>query len=139
MAYIGTQANKMPQAVDAMMGLMSDMPEAQEQFEAAKTATLKKLASQRITKSNVFWNYERLQRLGINEDNREVMYSAIKEMKMKDLRAFFNENIKGQKYNVMVVGNKNDMDMEALGQLGNVQEMDVDYLFNYGKVEDVKM
>ena len=58
---------------------------------------------------------------------------------MEDLRAFFNENIKGQEYNVMVVGNKKDVDMEALGQLGKVQEMDVDYLFNYGKVEDVKM
>ena len=139
MAYIGTQANKMPQAVDAMMGLMSDMPEAQEQFEAAKTAALKKLAAQRITKSNVFWTYESLQRLGINEDNREAMYNAIKGMKMEDLRAFFNENIKGQEYNVMVVGNKKDVDMEALGQLGKVQEMDVDYLFNYGKVEDVKM
>ncbi len=41
MAYIGTQANKMPQAVDAMMDLMNDMPEAEEQFNAAKEATLK--------------------------------------------------------------------------------------------------
>ncbi len=139
MAYIGTQANKMPQAVDAMMGLMNDMPEAQEQFEAAKTATLKKLAAQRITKSNVFWNYERLQRLGINEDNREAMYNAIKDMKMEDLRNFFNENIKGQDYSVMVIGNKKDVDMKALEQLGEVKEMDVDYLFNYGKVEDVKL
>ena len=59
MAYIGTQANKMPQAVDAMMELMTNMPEAEEQFNAAKEATLKKLAAQRITKSNIFWNYER--------------------------------------------------------------------------------
>lgn len=139
MAYIGTQANKMPEAVEAMMTLMSDMPEAEEQFEAAKTAALKKLAAQRITKSNVFWTYERLQRLGINEDNREAMYNAIKNMKMEDLRDFFNDNIKGQKYNVMVVGNKKDVDMEALEQLGAVSEMDIDYLFNYGKVEDVKM
>jgi predicted Zn-dependent peptidase len=139
MAYIGTQANKMPEAVDAMMNLMSDMPEAEAQFNAAKDATLKKLAAQRITKANVFWNYERLQKLGINEDNREAMYNAIKDMTMDDLRAFFNKNIKGENYNVMVVGNKKDIDFKALKKLGEVQEMDIDYLFNYKKDEDVKL
>ncbi len=139
MAYIGTQANKMPEAVDAMMSLMSDMPEAEDQFNAAKEATLKKLAAQRITKSNVFWSYERLKKLGIDNDNREAMYNAIKDMKMEDLREFFNKNIKGESYNVMVVGNKKDIDFEALQKLGKVQEMDVDYLFNYEKPEEVKL
>jgi predicted Zn-dependent peptidase len=139
MAYIGTQANKMPQAVDAMMNLMSDMPEAEEQFNAAKEATLKKIAAQRITKSNIFWTYEGLKKLGIENDNRETMYNAIKDMTMTDLREFFNSNIKGENYNVMVIGNKKDIDFEALKKLGKVQEMDIDYLFNYEKPEEIKM
>jgi len=139
MAYIGTQANKMPEAVDAMMTLMTNMPEAEEQFNAAKEAALKKLAAERITKSKIFWNYERLQKLGINKDNREEMYNAIKTMKMEDLRNFFNNNIKGESYNVMVVGNKKDIDFSALNKLGKVQEMDIDYLFNYEKPEAVKL
>ncbi|OUR91979.1 peptidase M16 [Flavobacteriales bacterium 34_180_T64] len=139
MAYMGTQANKMPQAVEAMMELMTNMPEAEEQFNAAKEATLKKIAAQRITKSSVFWNYERLKKLGIDNDNREAMYSAIKNMTMEDLRNFFNTNISGESYNVMVIGNKKDIDFTSLGKLGKVQEMDVDYLFNYEQPEDVKM
>ena len=139
MAYIGTQANKMPQAVDAMMGLMNDMPESEAQFQAAKESTLKKLAAQRINKSGIFWSYERLQKLGINEDNREAMYNAITDMTMEDLRGFFNNNIKGEDYNVMVIGNKKDLDMKALEKLGKVQEMDIDNLFNYEKQEQVKM
>ena len=138
MAYVGTQANKMEQAVNAMMDLMNDMPEAEEQFEAAKAATLKKIAAQRITKSNIFWSYERLQKLGIDNDNREVMYNTIKNMSMTDLKDFFNKNIKGEKYNVLVIGNKKDVDMKALSKLGKVQEMDVDNLFNY-KNEKVKL
>ena len=139
MAYIGTQANKMPEAVDAMMNLMSNMPVAEEQFNAAKEATLKKLAAQRITKSSIFWNYERLQRLGFDNDNREAMYNAIENMTIDDLKAFFDSNIKGESYNVMVIGNKKDVDMSALNKLGEVQEMDIDYLFNYEKLEKVKM
>lgn len=139
MAYVGTQANKMPQAVDAMMELMSDMPEAEEQFNAAKEATLKQLAAQRITKTNVFWSYERLQKLGIDNDNREEMYNTIKDMTIEDLRDFFNSNIKGENYNVMVIGNKKEVDFNALRKLGEVQEMDVDYLFNYEKDKEIKM
>ena len=139
MAYIGTQANKMPQAVDAMMSLMSDMPEAEEQFNAAKEAALKKLAAGRITKANIFWTYERLKKRGIDNDNREEMYNTIKNMTIEDLREFFNKNIKGENYNVMVIGNKKDIDFKALSKLGEVQEMDIDYLFNYEKPQEVKL
>ncbi|WP_033958553.1 M16 family metallopeptidase [Psychroserpens jangbogonensis] len=139
MAYMGTQANKMPQAVEAMMELMTNMPEAEEQFNAAKEATLKKIAAQRITKSSIFWTYEGLKRRGIDNDNREDMYNTIKDMTMDDLRNFFNTNISGENYNVMVIGNKKDIDFEALKKLGELQEMDVDYLFNYEQPEEVKM
>ncbi|MGB5982593.1 MAG: insulinase family protein [Nonlabens sp.] len=138
MAYIGTQANKMPQAIDAMMEIMTEMPEAQEQFEQAKESTLKQLAANRVTKSNIFWTYEGLKKRGISEDNRQKMYDIIKDMTLADLKGYFDKNISGEDYNVMVIGNKKDVDMNALSMLGRVQELDVDYLFNY-ETEDVKM
>ncbi len=138
MAYIGTQANKMPQAIDAMMEIMTEMPEAQEQFDQAKESTLKQIAADRVTKSNIFWTYEGLKKRGISEDNRQKMYDAIKDMTLADLREYFQKNISGEDYNVMVIGNKKDIDMKALSMLGKVQELDVDYLFNY-ETEDVRM
>ncbi|MAN27131.1 MULTISPECIES: M16 family metallopeptidase [Mesonia] len=140
MAYIGTQANKLPQAVDAMMELMTNMPEAEEQFQSAKEATLKQIAADRITKTSIFWNYESLKKRGMDHDYREEMYNAIKDMTMEDLKEFFNNNIKGQDYNVMVIGNKEDVDMQSLSKLGEVEELDIDYLFNYEKSsEDIKL
>ncbi|WP_428740381.1 M16 family metallopeptidase [Tenacibaculum sp.] len=138
MAYIGTQANKLEQAVDAMMDLMNNMPEAEEQFNAAKEATLKKIAAQRITKSNIFWSYERLKKLGIDNDNREEMYNTIKGMTIEDLKAFFDKNVKGETYNVMVIGNKKDLDVKSLQKLGKIKELDVDYLFNYVNEKKIK-
>ncbi|TYP98856.1 putative Zn-dependent peptidase [Tenacibaculum adriaticum] len=137
-AYVGTQANKLEQAVDAMMELMNDMPEAEKQFNAAKEATLKKIAAERITKSNIFWTYEGLKKRGIENDNREVMYNTIKNMEIKDLKAFFDKNVKGESYNVMVIGNKKDLDAKALQRLGKVKELDVDYLFNYVDKKKIK-
>ena len=130
-AYIGTQANKMPEAVDAMMELMNKMPKSEENFKVAKKSTLQKMAAQRITKTNIFWNYERLKKRGIKNDNREEMYNTIQKMELDELEDFFNKNIRQGNYNVMVVGNKNDVNIKAMSKLGKVQELDVDYLFNY--------
>lgn len=138
MAYVGTQANKLEQAVDAMMDLMNNMPEAEKQFNAAKEATLKKIAAQRITKSNIFWSYERLKKLGIDNDNREEMYNTIKGMTIEDLKAFFDKNVKGESYNVMVIGNKKDLNVKSLQKLGKIKELDVDYLFNYVNEKKIK-
>ena len=134
-AYIGTQANKLPQAVDAMLELLNDMPEAEEQFNNAKDAALKQIAAQRITKSNIFWNYESLLKRGIDYDYREEMYNEIQNMTMDDVSSFFNENVKGQNFSVSVIGNKKDLDLKALSKLGKVREMDIDYLFNYKETE----
>ena len=107
------------------------MPEAEQQFITAKESALKQIASQRITKSNIFWNYERLQKRGLDHDNREEMYKEIQNMTMADVSNFFANNIKGQDYSVSVIGNKKDLDMKALKKLGKVHEMDIDFLFNY--------
>ncbi|TYA71899.1 M16 family metallopeptidase [Seonamhaeicola marinus] len=138
-AYIGTQVNKMPQAIDAMLDLMTNMPEAQEMFNQAKEATLKQIAAERITKSDIFWTYEGLKKRGITEDNRKEMYNTIKDMSLADLKMFFNENIKGQSYNVLVIGNKKDVNFKELSKLGEVKELDVDYLFNYEKPKALKL
>lgn len=137
LAYIGTQANKLPEAVDAMLELFNNMPQSEKQFNEAKESALKKIAAQRITKSNIFWNYERLLKRGIDYDNREEMYNEIQSMTMEDVSKFFDSNVKGKDFSISVIGNKKDMDLEALKKLGQVHEMDIDYLFNYKEL-DVK-
>ncbi len=134
-AYVGTQANKLPQAVDAMLDLMNNMPKAQQQFDAAKEASLKKIAAQRITKANIYWNYQDLLDRGIDYDIRKDMYNEIQNITLNDLENFFNKNIKGSNYTTLVIGNKKDMKMDALKKLGEVNELDIDYLFNYKNTE----
>jgi zinc protease len=134
-AYIGTQSNKLPQAVDAMMDLMNDMPEVEQLFEASKKSTLKKIAAQRITKSNIFWTYETLKKRGIDHDNRKEIYEEVQQMNLSDLREFFENSIKGNDYTALVIANKKDIDTQALSKLGEVRELDIDYLFNYNRTE----
>jgi hypothetical protein len=56
-------------------------------------------------------------------------------MDLDDLRNFFDANIKENSYTTLVIGNKEDLELEALKKLGEVKELDIDYLFNYRDTE----
>jgi zinc protease len=130
-AFIGTQANKLPQAVDAMMELMTNMPRADIQFEGSKVAAMKQIETERVTKSSIYWNYRSAQRLGLARDIRKDIYDSLSKLTLDDLEAFFNHNIKDRNYAYCVIGKKSEVDMEALAKLGTIKELTLEELFGY--------
>lgn len=135
-AYIGAQVDKLPEATDAMLELMSEMPRADIQFESARDAAMKQIEASRITRESIFWNYLAAKRRGLNYDVRRENYQSLKIMTLDDLEAFFNDNIKGNAYTYSVIGNEKMMDLEVLERLGPVKVLSLEELFGYGKVKD---
>ncbi|MFD0701354.1 M16 family metallopeptidase [Myroides pelagicus] len=131
MAYVGTQANKLTQAVDAMMELMNKMPEAEGQFVNAKNSVLKNIATQRYTKAQIFYYWLSLQEKGIDYDINKDMYKQIQEMEMKDLVEFFNKHVKGKTFNVGLLGKKENLDWKSVKKYGEVKELTLEDLFGY--------
>lgn len=131
MAYVGTQANKLPQAVDAMMELMNDMPQTQNQFENAKNSALKNIATQRYTKAQIFYYWLSLQERGINYDISKDIYTQTQKMQMSDLVSFFNQHVKGKTFNVGLLGKKENLDWEAVKKFGTIKELTLEDLFGY--------
>ena len=131
LAYMGTQANKLTEAVKAMKVLLNEMPLNEAQFEASKASVMKKIAASRITKSGIFGEYERLQKLGIDKDNRGDIYAELQKITLTDLNQFFNTHIKNSQFDLMVLGNKKDIDFSILEQFGTVEELTPKYLFNF--------
>lgn len=130
-AFIGTQADKLPDAVDAMLKLMNEMPMAEAQFEGAKTAALKVIASTRITKENIYWQWDAAQRRGLDHDVRRTNYEKIPTITIQDMKAFFDKEIKGRPYTYCVIGKKASMNMTALEKLGPLRELTKKELFGY--------
>lgn len=130
-AYVGTQANKLPQAVDAMMELMNDMPQAENQFQNAKASALKRLSTKRYSKSDIFFYWLTLQEKGFNYDINKDLYPQTQKMEMKDLAGFFNKHVKGKKFNVGLIGKKDNLDWEAVKKFGNIKELTLEELFGY--------
>ncbi|CAM2966088.1 M16 family metallopeptidase [Chryseobacterium flavum] len=129
--YIGTQPDKLMIAVDTMNELMNELPEVPIQFENAKNAALKQIASTRVTRNNIFFNTLRLGKLGISHDFRKDIYEQIKNMKFEDMKEFYQAEIKPVNFNTAILGKKENLDMEAVNKMGNFIEVSLEDIFGH--------
>ena len=129
--YIGTQANKLGDATNALLELMSNIPRADKQFEGAKLSAMKQIETNRTTGSSILWSYERAQKLGIDYDLNQKIYPQLEGMTFEALQAFFDQNIKGKTYTYVMIGKKSETDFEALKKLGPVKELSLKEVFGY--------
>jgi len=130
-SYIGIQSDKQEEALYSMFDLIHNLPESPQAFEVAKQAILNKIESERITKRNVLENYLVAEKKGINFDIREQIYNEVKTMKIEDLSAFHKNHIKDKPHNILLIGNRNNINFDNLKQYGKVQELSLETLFGY--------
>jgi zinc protease len=55
--YVGTQPDKLRDAVEAFQAILEDMPVSLPQIETARQSVLKQIAASRITRSELFWTW----------------------------------------------------------------------------------
>jgi len=129
--YIGTQPDKLQVAVDTMDELMNELPEVPIQFENARNAALKQIASARITRTNIFFNTLRLKKLGISHDFRKDIYEQIQNLKFEDLRAFYDAAVKPIRFNTAIIGKRGNLNREAVDQMGTFTEVSLKDIFGH--------
>lgn len=130
-AYLGTQINKIHEAVDALQNLMKKLPKSDAQFDNAKSTVLKNLASERTTKENIFWNYDNLKAKGIDYDVKKEIYEKVQTITFDEMNQFFNQNINKKDYNYSILSNLKSLDKKALENLGTIKEVSLEELFGY--------
>jgi predicted Zn-dependent peptidase len=130
-AYIGTQVDKLGNAQKAILELMNNMPEVEDQFQDSKVSALKKIETTRTKRQNLFWQYLANKKMGRDYDLNEKIYPEIEKMQLKDLKAFFDSNIKGKNYIYLVIGNKKLVDINVLKQMGEYKELTLEEVFGY--------
>ncbi|ANF53052.1 peptidase M16 [Chryseobacterium glaciei] len=129
--YIGTQPDKLQIAVDTMSELMSELPEVPTQFENARNAALKQIASTRITRTTIFFNTLRLKKIGISHDFRKDIYQQIQSLKFDDVKQFYQTEIKPVHFNTAIIGKRENLNMEAVNQMGEFKELTLKDIFGH--------
>jgi predicted Zn-dependent peptidase len=130
-AYVGTQADKLPETMDAMTDLFDNMPRADKLFEQSKDAIRNKIETERITREQILFNYETAQKRGLDHDIRKDIYSAIPSFDYDKISDFQKQNIKDHHYAILVLGNKEKINMNQLSKWGPVKELSLEEVFGY--------
>lgn len=130
-SYIGTQADKLPEAMDAMEDLLDKMPQSESSFQLAKESILKSIETERITKADVLMSYESAKKLGIDYDIRKDVYSTLPKMTMNDMVKFHTQYLSKKPQAILLIGSKDKLDFNALKKYGPVKELTLKEIFGY--------
>ncbi|KAA9332483.1 insulinase family protein [Hymenobacter busanensis] len=131
LSYIGTQADKLPEAMAGMEALLTDMPAAEANLDIARQSIRNSIATERITKSDILFAYERAKRLGLDYDLRRDVYEKTASMSLDDLRKFQQAKVKGQPQTILVIGSKDRLNFKELAKYGQVQQLTLKEIFGY--------
>lgn len=128
---IATQNDKMNDAISAFNEIINDMPESQRAFDLAKEGLEARLRTDRIIKDGIAWAYVNAQDLGDDHDTRRDTFEALHSMTLEDIVKFQQQNVKGRTYYYCILGDVEDLDMDALKKLGKVVVLTQEDIFGY--------
>ncbi len=130
-SQIATQSDKMLDAINTFNDIINNMPESEAAFKLAKEGMLARLRTERINKSAVLWDYIDAQDMGETVDSRIKLYNDVQNMTLKDVMDFQQKWVKDRTYYYGILGDKKDLDMEALKKMGPVVELKTEDIFGY--------
>ncbi len=124
LGYVGTQHDKVADAVDVFVDLINKMPEHPERLENVKTLLRQGYLTSKPsfrTKSRL---YEAWNRVGYTEDPAKVNLSKIDALTWEEVMAYYNANIKDKPVQIIIVGDP---------KLINLKQIEA----KYGKVKKI--
>jgi predicted Zn-dependent peptidase len=130
-AYVGSQADKMDDAVKGMNELLNEMPKAEQNFENARTSLKKNIETDRISQEGIINSYLNAQRKGLDRDIRRDAYSQYSSLQWNDIYKYHKEELANQPYTYCVVASDKRIKTEDLSKYGEVKVLSLDELFGY--------
>lgn len=128
---IYTQNDKLIDAMTAFDDIINEMPVSQTAFNIAKESLLSNLRTQRTTKSRVLWAYLNAQKTGLDYDINKDIFEKVQGYTLDDVIKFQQENVKGRKMKVLILGRENELDYIGLKKFGKIRHISTEELFGY--------
>ena len=130
-SYIGTQADKVPEAMNGMFELLNTFPRAEIAFDAAKKAIMQKIQTERILKTNILFNYERAKKLNLTYDIRKDIYTQLPKFTLDDIATFHKSEVANDTHVILLIGDKKKLNFKSLKKYGKVKELSLEEIFGY--------
>ncbi len=130
-SYIGSQADKLPEALSGMSNLLNNMPKSDISFGAAKEAILQNIKTDRIDKADILFNYINAEKFGLKTDIRKEIFSKVSSMTFNDIKTFQDAKIKNKPAAILILGKKDILDIKTLEKYGTIKYLSLKDVFGY--------
>ena len=127
--YLGTQSDKTNEGIDVLRGLITDMPERLEKFNASKDALIMSRASDYVGFRSLPAQVSTWLEEGYDHDPRMEYTNLIKKTEYKDVDDFYKKFVADRPIVIMMSGNKKQIDVKALEKYGTVKELKYKEIF----------
>ena len=131
MTHIGTQNDKLIDAMEAFTDLLDNMPVSELNFDLAKTSLISQYRTNRTRKMSIINYYLTCEEMGLKTPLDRTNFNLIQKMTLNDVKSFNANYIKGQKRVVVVLGNKDEVDLKGLEKYGKVTTLSLEEIFGY--------
>ncbi len=129
--HIITQNDKMMDCVNHFHCILDTIPQSEAAFQIAKEAVIKQMASQRTTKFNTISRYLTMQKLGYDYDINEKIFRDLKDVTLKDIVRFEQQQIARKPYRYLLLGDEKELDMKSLEKIAPVKRLTLEEIFGY--------
>ena len=114
--YVGTQSDKVVDAINVYMDILNDMPKDSTQIDALRAALKQAAQTAKPSMRSKAATFEQWQRVGYNDDPAKVNAEAINAITFNDIEKFYEENIKGKPVTIILMGDPKKIDIKAIQQ-----------------------
>ena len=112
--YIGTQSDKVVDAISTYLDIINDMPVDSTNMEALRAALRQAGQTAKPSMRGKAATYEYWKRLGYNEDPAKVNKDKIDALTIEDIESFYKQNIQGKPITIIMMGDPKKIDIKAI-------------------------
>ena len=112
--YVGTQSDKVVDAISTYMDILTDMPKDSTNMEALRAALKQASQTAKPSMRSKAAAYEYWKRIGYTDDPAKINAAAIENLSFNDIEKFYEENIKGKPITIVLMGDPKKIDLKAI-------------------------
>ncbi len=127
--YIGTQSDKVVDAVQTFIHLTDSMPLQPYRIEDIRTALTQQYASVKPSMRSKAMAYDYWKQLGYTDDPYQVNKDKINSLTFEQIQEYYTDKVQPNPMAIIIVGDPKQIDMKALGKIAKVKRMSVNTLF----------
>jgi predicted Zn-dependent peptidase len=130
-AYVGSQSDKMNEAVKSMNELLNELPKTEQSFANARSSLIKNIETDRIMQDGIITSYLNAKRKGLDRDLRKDNYARYSSLTLNDISNFHQKTVANKPYTYCVVASDKRISMEDLKKFGELNVLSLDQIFGY--------